>query len=121
MRQGQSHAEVGIQVQQVPRLVPQPSPGGTQRGDHDHREGGERGRREQHAGVGGDQVPELGEDIAVHRARVTGGDQHDMTEQQVERDEARPPVPARQPVLAERALHPRDPGDERHLGQQQVG
>ena len=67
MGQGEPDAEVGVQVQQVPRLVPQPAPRGAHRGDRQHGEQHRAGQGDQHPRVGDDQLPELVEHVpAVH-------------------------------------------------------
>ncbi len=117
---GPGPREVGVEVQQVPRLVAQPAagPADARAGDEQQQEGA--GEGEQHPGVVDEQVPGLGEDGDLRLHRVADDDQHDVGEHEVHRPEADEAVPARELVLPVAALDERQPGHEQHLDQQQV-
>ena len=121
VRQGEADAEVGVQVQQVPGLVPEGTPRGPHGRDHDRGQRGGAGDREQHAGVVEGEVDELTDHAVTVAGRVAEGDEHDVREHQVEGPEADEPVPAGELVLPEGPLHERDPGHQQHLDEQEVG
>ena len=76
--------------------------------------------REQHPAVRRDDRPGLTQQIVVIAQRVSGEDQDDVHQQQVERPEPDQPVPARQLVLTVAPLDHRHPCHQEHLDQQQV-
>ncbi len=120
VRQGEADAEVGVEVDQVPRLVPQLAPGRPDRQADDRDQQHGPGGRQQHAGVVRDEVPGLVEQARVDLLGVPQDDQRDVHHHQPERGETDQPVPAGQHILAVGPLDPRDPGHQQHLQDQQV-
>ena len=119
VRQGEAGAEVGVEMEQVPRLVAQPTTGGLDAGRDDHDEGGRACGGQQHAGVVGGEVPQGDRRLGDRPTGVPPGDGADVHQQQRQGREAHDAVDAGQSVLAERALEQRDAGHEEHLHQQQ--
>ena len=119
VRQSQADAEVGVEVQQVPRLVAQAAPSRADARDHDHEQAAGAGHRQQHPGVVGRQLPERRGCVDEAPGGVSPADQRDVREHQVERGEADEAVDTDQPVLTVRRLEHRDARHQHHLGQQQ--
>ena len=119
VRQGQADPEVGVEVQQVPRLVAQPPAGGLDAGEHHQEQAHRAAGGEQHARVVDDQVPQGRRGPRHAPGGVPPGDQDDVGEHQVERGEPDQPVEAGQPVLAEGVLQRGHAGHQQHLHEQQ--
>ena len=119
VRQRQPDSEVGVEVQQVPRLVPQLAAGRLDAGEHDHEQGDGSRDGQQHARVMDGQVPQGRRGAAQLAGGVTPGDQHDVRDQQIERGESDEPVDPGQPVLTVSVLEQRQPRHQQHLNQQQ--
>ena len=121
VRQSQSDAEIGVEVNQVPCLVSEPASGGAQRGDDDGDEAGRTGCGQQHPRIHRHQDPRLPEDPGPGRRRVAEGDRDDVDEHQTERSEAHPAVPSRECVLAPHSFQPGNPCHQQDLHEQEVG
>ena len=112
---------VGGEVHRVPPLVRQPPPHDHQRGDDDDDEQRRPDGGGDHPGIAAEQPRHfLRHRDPVHR-RVADRDQHDVGEDQVEHELAVAPVPHRQPVEADEPLEPRQPGEQQHLDEREVG
>ena len=120
VRQRERDAEVRVQVQQVPRLVAELASGDADRGGDDEPDHERAGGRDEHPGERQDHRPCLPEHRLTRGARVADHDGHEVGEQEVERAEAHQAVPLGEPVLAERALGPRDSGHAQHLQEHEV-
>ncbi len=121
VRQGQTDAQVCVQVQQVPRLVPQPPSGRPDAGRRDHDQADGPGHRQQHTAVVGHQRPAGRQHGAPPTRGVPAEDQPDVQQHQGERHEADHPVDPHQPVTAVRVLEDRQPGHQQDLHQEKVG
>ena len=87
VRQGETDAEVRIQVQQVPRLVPQLPARLADAGHGDEQEQRRAGDGQQDAGVVDDEVPGLGEHVGPCLDRVPDRHDDDVDDHQVDRPE----------------------------------
>ncbi len=112
---GQAHPEVGVQVQQVPGFVAQPPSGRAHRGHDDHHQHRGPRRRQQHAGIVGDELPCLRHQAGPGRRRVTQSDQHDVGEHQIERGETDQTMTPGELILAVAAFHPGNARHQQHL------
>ncbi len=121
VRQCQSHAQVGVQVDQVPGPVPHRAAGGPDRRRDNGDEGQGAGRCQQHARVLGQQNPDLVQQTCSGGSSVARHDGDDVHEHQIEGQEADHPVLPGEHVLAPDPLQPRDSGHHQDLQQQKVG
>ena len=119
VRHGQPDPEIGVQVQQVPRLVPQRPAS--------HRTDVTTTTVNARLPATASSIPPyvVTTSISTHQIvviaqRVAAEDESDVDHQQVERPEADQPVSADQFVLTVAALDHRHPGHQEHLHQQQV-
>ena len=120
---GERHREpeVQVQVNDPPGFVPEPTPDVPVRADPRHDQQAEADRRGQHVPVGRHQHPQLVQRPGARRLRVAERDQYHMGRDEADRPGGELPVPADQPVLADRALQPWQPGDQHHHDQHEVG
>jgi hypothetical protein len=118
--QGESDAEVRIQVQEVPRLVPQPPAGLADARDRDEHEQRGAGDGQEDAGVVDNEVPDLGEQVGAGLDRVPHRHDDDVGGHEVDRPEPDQPVPAGERVLPVDPLDQRDPGHQQDLDEQEV-
>ena len=116
----QGEPEVQVQVDDPPRLVPDPAPDAPVGTDRGHDQQAEAGRRRQHVPVGRQQHPHLVPRPGAGRLRVAEHDQDHMGRDEADRPGGHLAVPADEPILARRALQPRQPRHEHHHDQQEV-
>ena len=99
----------------MPGLVAQAAPGLPDRGDDDHDQRRRSRHREEHPGVGDDEVDDGPPQPEAGPCGVAEGDEDDVADHEVERREADEAVRAGELVLAPGLLEPRHPRHEEHL------
>ncbi len=121
VRDRESDAEVAVQVQQVPGLVPQAPAGFAHRGHHDEQQQTRARGRQQHARVVPHELPRLFERVDARLHRVAEDLQPDVGREERERPEADDPVHAGDAVAPEAAFEQRHARHQQHLVEEQVG
>ncbi len=116
----QPQRQVQQQVQAVPGLVPQPLPH-IPGGDHADHDDDHRGQHPEQGGGYSGQREERLRHRRVIEPRVAQHHQHGVGEDGPQQGEADPPVPHGQPVHADTAVEPRQPGHQQQLEQQHHG
>ena len=120
MRQREPDAQVRVQVQEVPGLVPQVPTSTPDRGDDHEQDQQSAGSRQEHAGVFPDEAPQLDERVDAGSHRVAHREQCDVRAHQPERPESDEAMQPRDPVATESALEQRDARHQQHLIEQQI-
>ena len=113
-------AEVEVQVDDPPGLIPEPLLDDPHRGDPGHHEQPEPREGGEHVRVGDKQHPHFMHRPGPCRLRVAERDQHDMRGDEAECPRADLAVPADQPILPGRALQPGQPRYQHHHDQHEV-
>ena len=121
MREGESQRQIGIEVNDPPRLVLQPATRIADGGHARQNEKAESGGGSQHVRVRGEECPELMQAPDLLELRIPKGDEHD-----VEGDEHQGPppdaaVPADERILSDSALQPWHARDQQNHHEHQIG
>jgi hypothetical protein len=120
VRQREPYAEVGVEVQQMPRFVAQAASCGLDTGDDDHDQTDGPGDGKQHAAISGDQIPGRRQDLRPLARGVAGDDHHDVGDHQGEGKESDQPMDPGQPVTSKGMFQRWQPRHQQHLHQQQI-
>src|SRR5215469_1394787 len=121
MGEGEREAEVEVQVDGPPCLVPKPAPDRAIGSDPGQYEQAEPDDCCEYVPVRADQHPQLVHQRRPVRLRVAESDRDDVRNDQPDRPRGDLPVPPDELILADGALQPGQPGDEHDHDEQQVG
>ena len=119
--EGQGQGQVGIEVNDPPRLVGDPPANGAEGRHPGKDQQAQADCARQHVGVGGQLQPQLVEETRSVGLGVAGHDQEGVQHQEADGPGPDPAMPPNQPVLADRALEQRDTADEEDHQEEQVG